>query len=124
MKDIVFIHNLAIETIIGVFNWEHNIKQSLIFDLDMQWDNSKPAENDDLELALDYSAVTDLIQVYCAARQFELIETLAEKICQMLFKHFPIEHIRLKITKPDAIENAHVGILIERCSENYATVGH
>ncbi|EWH09873.1 dihydroneopterin aldolase [Catenovulum agarivorans DS-2] len=114
MKDIVFIHNLTIETIIGVFNWEHKIKQSLILDLDIQWDNSAPAANDDLSLALDYSAVADFTQIYCSARQFELIETLGEKLCQVLFKKFPIEEIRLKITKPDALENARVGIVIER----------
>ncbi|MER2493747.1 dihydroneopterin aldolase [Catenovulum sediminis] len=112
--DVVFIHNLEVKTKIGVFDWEHDIEQKLIFDIDMKWSNKIPAENDDISKALDYSTVTDFILFFCRSRQFELIETLAEELANRLMAKFLLPWIKIKITKPGAISQAHVGVLIER----------
>ena len=112
--DIVFIHDFELTTKIGVFAWEHHIEQKLILDLDLAWPNRPSAENDDINLALDYSAVVEFIQIFAASRQFELLETFAEEIAGLLIKQFNIEYVKLKIRKPGAIKNAVVGVQIER----------
>lgn len=112
--DMVFIHDFELTTKIGVFAWEHHIEQKLILDLDLAWPNQPAAATDDINLALDYSAVVAQIQIFALSRQFELIETLAEKIAALLIEQFNIEYVKLKIRKPGAIKEATVGVQIER----------
>ncbi len=112
--DLVFIHDLELTTKIGVFAWEHHIEQKLILDLDLAWPNQPSAQNDDINLALDYSAVVERIEIFAKTRQFELLETFAEEIAALLIEQFKIEYIKLKIRKPGAIKNAVVGVQIER----------
>ncbi|WP_017444951.1 dihydroneopterin aldolase [Gayadomonas joobiniege] len=112
--DIVFIHNFEIKTKIGVFEWEHDILQTLIFDIEMAWNNSLPAKTDDITAALDYSKVTEFIRFYCQNHQYELIETLAERLCENIMLSFAVPWLSMQIKKPGAIEDAVVGVKIER----------
>jgi len=116
--DIVFIKQLKVETTIGAYEWEKTIKQTLLLDLDMGWDNTAPALNDDLTKALDYASVSQRLTDWLGRQQIELIETVAERIAQMLLHEFSINWLRLTITKPDAVANAAgVGVTIERGSK-------
>lgn len=113
--DIVFINQLTVETTIGAYDWEKTIKQTLKIDLEMAWDNRAPALNDDLTKALDYATVSQRITSWLSEQKIELIETVAERIADMLLSEFGISWLKLTIHKPDAVENAAgVGVMIER----------
>ena len=120
--DIVFIQALAIETIIGVFDWEREIKQTVILDIDMAWDNAAAAVSDDLTDALDYGAVSQRLIDYVAATEFQLIEALAEQCCVIIQQEFNVPWLRLKLSKPGAVPEAvSVGLLLERGNKPVTT---
>ena len=113
--DIVFINQLQVETTIGAYEWEKSIKQTLVLDLEMAWDNRPAAENDELHKALDYAQVSARITEWLAAQQLELLETVAERIAALLREEFGIRWLKLTVGKPGAVANAAtVGVTIER----------
>lgn len=113
--DRVFIEQLQVETVIGVYDWERTGTQTLLIDLVMAWDNRPAAANDQLNLALDYAAVCQHIEQFAAQHAFELVETFAERLAEQLLQDFAMPWLRLKITKPAAIPQAKgVGVEIER----------
>lgn len=113
--DIVFIKQLKVETTIGAYDWEKTIKQTLLLDLEMAWDNTAPAFEDDLSKALDYASVSQRITSWLELQKIELIESVAERLAHMLLAEFSITWLRLTVTKPDAVANAAgVGVTIER----------
>lgn len=115
MVDTVFIRGLRVETVIGVYDWERQVRQTLLFDLDMAHDIAPAAASDDIELALDYHAVSVRIAELVQSLQPELIETLAEQVSAMVMSEFDVPWLRLRITKPTALAQADgVGVLIER----------
>lgn len=114
-SDTVFIRGLKAEGVIGVFDWEREIRQTLLIDVTMATDIRKAASTDDLQHTLDYKAICEAIRAWVADEQFQLIETLAETIAARLRKEFSIRWLRLTIHKPTAIAEAmDVGITIER----------
>ncbi|NTS78154.1 dihydroneopterin aldolase [Catenovulum sp. SM1970] len=116
---IVFINELTVNACIGVFDWEKRIRQRLVFDIEMSWPNQAVAATDDINKALDYSEVAELVTVFAESRQFELIETLAEQAAELIMTQCGVKWLRLEIAKPGAIKNAaKVGIRIERGSLN------
>lgn len=118
MLDTVFIEGLEVQAVIGVYDWEKKIKQSLVFDLQMSHDNRLPAENDDLAKTLDYETISNFIADYCLNNQFELIETLAERLCEQLIMTFHIAEIEMILRKPTAVAAAKaVGVKIRRSKE-------
>ena len=113
--DRVFIEGLEVDTVIGAYDWEREIRQCLRLDLSFAWDNRKPAANDDLSLALDYATVSTRIQAFAQDAQFILVETFAERLAALLMDEFQIPWLRLKLTKPGAVPAAGgVGVEIER----------
>lgn len=115
MLDIVFIENLEVATVIGVYDWERNIQQCLLIDLKMAWNNQQAAENDDITQALDYAKISATIQDFAAESKFQLVETFAERLAKFLQEKFNIPWLHLKITKPGAVPTAKgVGVEIER----------
>lgn len=113
--DKVFIKGLTIQTTIGFFQWEKEIKQTLVIDVDMAWDTSKAAEKDELEKTLDYAEISTAIEVFANNNPVDLIETLAERMANYLISTFHIPWLRLTIGKPGAVHNAvTVGVEIER----------
>jgi 7,8-dihydroneopterin aldolase/epimerase/oxygenase len=113
--DIVFLHGLRVETVIGAFDWERRIKQTVILDLDMAFDIRGAAASDNLADALNYKAVAKRVIAFVGASQFHLVETLAERTVEILMEEFPISWLRLRLNKPGAIRGARdVGVLIER----------
>ncbi|GAC1634117.1 MAG: dihydroneopterin aldolase [Nevskia sp.] len=122
--DTVFISQLEIETIIGVHAWEQHAPRPLVLDIELGVDVRAAAASDEIRDAVDYRAVTDAIIALAAARQFRLLETLAETIARLLFERFPIQTLRLSIGKPGAVTEARtVGVRIDRRREDYAVCG-
>lgn len=113
--DTVFIEGLEVDTVIGAYDWERDIVQCLRLDLTFAWDNRPAAAGDDLALALDYATVSSRIQAFAAASKFELVETFAERLAEVLLTEFNVPWLRLKVTKPGAVPAAKgVGVEIER----------
>lgn len=115
-KDIIFIKNLTIQAIIGVYEWEKQFKQPLIFDLEMTTDLSKAAASDALKDTVNYKQVSDEIIELIEANQFELLESVSDQVCQHIFQQYPsVEKIELTINKPNAVPQAEaVGIKMVR----------
>ncbi len=115
MVDIVFIRELRADAVIGVYAWERDIRQTLVLDLEMAWDNRPAARGDAIDLALDYAAVSERIIEWIEASECELLETLAEQIAELVLSQFAVPWLRLRVCKPGAVLQARdVGVLIER----------
>jgi dihydroneopterin aldolase len=113
--DIIFLRGLEIETVIGIYDWERKIKQTVVLDLEMATDIRKAAESDRIEDTLDYKAVAKRVIEFVEASDFFLVETLAERIAGIVLHEFSVPWVRLMLNKRGAIRGASdVGILIER----------
>lgn len=113
--DIIFLHDLKVDCVIGVWDWERRTKQTLRIDLDMGADIRKSAKSDALEDTLSYKDVSKRVQSFVADSSFQLVETLAESIADILLSEFPIPWCRVRINKRGAVRGAgDVGVLIER----------
>ncbi|HUD43646.1 MAG TPA: dihydroneopterin aldolase [Dokdonella sp.] len=113
--DIVFIEDLRIDTVIGIYDWERRIRQTVAFDLEMAFDNTRPAASDDIADTLDYKAISKRLIAYVETAQFQLVETLAERCAAIVREEFGVAWVRLKLAKPGAVRGARaVGVCIER----------
>ncbi len=113
--DIVFLRGLRIETTIGIYDWEKQIRQPVILDLEMGADVAKGAATDRIEDALDYKRVAKRLKEFVGGSRFELVETLAERCAALLREEFGIPWLRLSVNKIGAVSDAtDVGVIIER----------
>ena len=113
--DRIFIEALEVDTIIGVYDWERTIHQSLRLDLTLATDIRSAAATDDLRLTLDYAAICQRIQQFADTHEFALVETFAERLTDCLRNDFPISWLRLTVRKPGAVPSAgSVGLEITR----------
>jgi dihydroneopterin aldolase len=113
--DIVYLRDLKIECVIGIFEWERRIKQTVVLDVDMAADISRAAATDRIDDTLDYKAVSKRLIDFVGASQFQLVETLAERIAAIVLTEFSVPWVRVRINKRGAIRNAaDVGVVIER----------
>jgi len=113
--DKIFLNDLKIDTIIGIYDWERETLQTLSFDLEIDWDIRKAAASDHIDDTLDYGAVVQRIVKFVEASEYQLIETLAEDLCALLLQGFPIPKIKLTLSKPVAIHGQNIArIVIER----------
>ncbi len=113
--DIVYIRDLRVDTIIGIYDWERRIRQTLLVDLEMAADVHTAAASGALADALDYQAVADHSTAFIQAGEFELLETLAEGLAAALQQEFGISWLRIRVGKPGAVSTAgDVGVVIER----------
>ncbi|MGE0384452.1 MAG: dihydroneopterin aldolase [Gammaproteobacteria bacterium] len=113
--DIIYISDLRIKTVIGVFGWERQLKQTLVLDLELGTDIRKAAASDDIADTLDYKAVTRRSIAFVEESRFQLVETLAERLADLLRREFSLPWLRLRINKQGAVRGVRdVGVLIER----------
>ena len=113
--DIVYIRELKIEAIIGIYDWERETKQTVSIDLEMGCDNAKAAASEDIADALDYKAVAKRLISFVEGSEFLLVETLAEKIAGIVLEEFSVPWLRLRLGKPGAVTGSKdVGVIIER----------
>lgn len=113
--DIIYLHDLKIETIIGIYDWERRSKQTVILDLDMAADIRKAAASDRIDDTLDYKAVAKRLISYVSDSEYQLVETLTEKVADIILSEFDVKWVRVRLNKRGAVRGAtDVGIIIER----------
>lgn len=113
--DLVFLHGLRVDTVIGIWDWERRIKQTLVLDVDLGTDIAKAGASDSISDAVDYKAVTQRIQKLAQESSFLLVEALAEAIASALLSEFEVRWVRVKINKKAAVRQVRdVGVVIER----------
>ena len=113
--DIVFINELRIETIIGIYDWERKVRQTISLDLEMSTDIRKSAATDAIDDTLDYKAVAKRLIAFVGESEYQLVETLAEKIAEIVLSEFSVPWVKLTVHKPGAVRGSRdVGVIIER----------
>lgn len=113
--DIVYIEGLQVETVIGIYDWEREIRQVVCLDLQMATDIQAAAASEDIDRTLNYKAVSDRLISFIETSEFLLVETMAEEIAQIVLSEFGVRWLKLKLGKPGAVPAASdVGVIIER----------
>ena len=113
--DIIFIRDLRVDTVIGIYDWERAIKQTLSFDLEMATDIARAAASDCIDDTLNYKAVAKRIIAFVEDSDFQLVETLAERVAELVRSEFAVSWLRLTLNKGGAVRGAKgVGVIIER----------
>ena len=113
--DIVYIRDLRIETVIGIYDWEREVRQTVSLDLEMATDIRKAAQSDSIEDTLNYKAVAKRLIQFIGDSQFQLVETMSERCASIVLEEFDVPWLRLRLSKPGAVRGSRdVGIIIER----------
>jgi len=113
--DIVFLRDLRIDTVIGIYDWERRTRQTIVLDLEMSADIVKAAATDQIDDALNYKAVAKRLMQFVGESEFQLVETLAERCAEIIRTEFGVSWLRLVLNKQGAVRGARdVGVIIER----------
>jgi len=113
--DIIYLSDLRIETIIGIYDWERRVRQVVSLDLEMATDIARAAASDDIKDTLNYKAVAKRLISFVGESEFQLVETLAERITGIILDEFNVPWVRLRLNKQGAVRGARdVGVIIER----------
>jgi dihydroneopterin aldolase len=116
--DTIFLTDLRIETVVGIWEWERKIRQTVSIDLEMGADVATAAAHDDIEHTLNYKAVSKRVQSFVGESAFQLVETMAEHIAELILTEFEVPWVRVKVNKPGAIRGARdVGVRIYRSKD-------
>jgi dihydroneopterin aldolase len=114
-SDTIFLSDLRVDTVIGIWDWERKIRQTISIDLEMGTDIARAAQSDAIEDTLNYKKVAKRVQQFVADSEYQLVETLAENIAQIILAEFDVPWVRVRVNKPGAIRGARdVGVLIRR----------
>jgi len=115
MHDIIYIKDLRINTLIGIYGWERQVPQTIVLDIEMATDIRSAAASDHIEDTLNYKAVAKRVIGFVEQSKFELVETLAERIADIIVNEFQVPWMRLRLNKRGAVRGARdVGLIIER----------
>ena len=113
--DIVYLRDLRIDTVIGIYGWERCIRQTLVFDLEMSADIARAAASDAIEETLNYKSVAKRLIQFVGESEFQLVETLAERCAEIIREEYGVRWVRLTLNKKGAVRGASdVGVVIER----------
>ena len=114
-SDTIFLHELEVETVIGIWDWERRVRQIVSIDLEMGADVREAAKHDNIEATLNYKAIAKRVQQFVSESEYQLVETLAEKIAELVLDEFGTPWINVRVRKPRAISGANdVGVQIHR----------
>jgi dihydroneopterin aldolase len=117
--DKIFIHALKTEAIVGIFDWERQVKQTVLIDLELSADIRKAALSDSIDDTLNYKRVAKRVLAFVAASQFHLVETLAEHLAMLMLEEFGVAWVGISLSKPGAIRSSRdVGVVLERDRED------
>jgi dihydroneopterin aldolase len=115
MQDLIYIKDLRVQTIIGIFGWEREVRQEVSIDLEMTFDCKSAAKTDAIEDTIDYKKITKGIIKFVEESKFQLQETLAEGIADLVKNEYKIDSLKLRVSKPGALRHAEdVGVIIHR----------
>lgn len=113
--DVIFLRGLEVECIIGFIEWERRVKQTVVIDLELPVDCARAAIRDDVADTVDYKQISKRVSAFVAASEFKLVETMAERMAQLLLAEFALPWVRISINKPGAIRGSRdVGVRVER----------
>ena len=113
--DMIYLNDLKIDTVIGIYDWERRVKQTISLDLEMATDIKKAAASDSIDDTLNYKAVAKRLIAFVEESEFQLVETLTEKIAEIIINEFGVPWVRVCLNKRGAVRHASgVGIVIER----------
>ncbi len=113
--DIIYLHGLKVDCVIGVWEWERRIRQTVTLDLDLGFDVTKAAQSDALEDTLSYKDVAKRVSAFAGASEYTLVEKLAAEIAALLLDEFPVRWCRVRVNKFGAVRGAgDVGVVVER----------
>jgi 7,8-dihydroneopterin aldolase/epimerase/oxygenase len=113
--DKIFIHALKSEAIIGIYDWERQVRQTVLIDLEFGADIRKAALTDSIDDTLNYKRVAKQVLAFVEASQFHLVETLAEHVAMLVLEEFGVAWVRITLSKPGAVRSSRdVGVAIER----------
>jgi 7,8-dihydroneopterin aldolase/epimerase/oxygenase len=113
--DKIFIHALKTEAIIGIFDWERQVKQTVVVDIEISADIAKAALSDSIHDTLNYKRIAKRVLAFVEESKFHLVETLAERIAMLLLEDFGIDWVSISLSKPGAIRSSRdVGVMLER----------
>lgn len=113
--DIIYLNDLKIDTVIGIYDWERRVKQTISLDLEMATDIRKAAASDSIEDTLNYKAVAKRLIQFVGESQFQLVETLAERVAEIILTEFDVPWVRVRLNKKGAVRYAgDVGVVIQR----------
>lgn len=116
--DIIYLNSLRVDALIGVWEWERRIRQTLVLDLELGTDARRAGASDDIADTIDYKAVSDRVIAFTRDSEFKLIEALAEQLARIVLDEFRVDWLRLRITKHGVLRAVReVGIAIERRRE-------
>ena len=115
MGDVIFLRDLKTETIIGIYDWERKIRQTLSFDFEFPGDIRRAAKSDHIDDTLNYKSVAKRVLAFVEGTEYQLIETLAEHVAQLILREFAIEWVKVTVSKPGAVRGSRdVGVAIMR----------
>ena len=113
--DTIFLHGLKVECVIGIWEWERRITQTLIFDLDIGFDTTAAAQSGAIEETLSYREVAKRVTAYAKETRANLVETLAQGVADILLEEFGARWCKVRVNKRGAVTGAtDVGVAIER----------
>jgi dihydroneopterin aldolase len=111
----IFLRDLRIRTIVGIWEWERRMPQTVSIDLEMAADIRRAAASDTIDATLDYKSVSRRIVRFVEESRFNHIETMAERIAAIITDEFGVPWVRVQVHKPWAIRGSRdVGIMVER----------
>ncbi len=117
--DKVYIRDLRVDTVIGIYDWEREVRQTVSIDLEMATDIRRAARSDSIEDTLNYKAVAKRLIHFIGTSDFQLVETLAERCAALVLEEFDVPWLRLRLSKPGAVRGSRdVGIIIERSEQS------
>ena len=120
--DKIFIHALKTETIVGIFDWERQVKQTVVLDIEFSADIRKAALTDSIDDTLNYKGVAKRVLSFIEESSFHLVETLAEHVAMLILEEFGVSWVRIALSKPGAIRSSRdVGVVLERSVPDLAT---
>jgi 7,8-dihydroneopterin aldolase/epimerase/oxygenase len=120
--DKIFIHALKTEAIIGIFDWERQVKQTVIVDIEISADIAKAALSDSIDDTLNYKRVAKHVLAFVDESSFHLVETLAEHIAMLILEEFGVSWASIALSKPGAIRSSRdVGVKLERTRSDLET---
>ena len=113
--DRIFINNLRIDTLVGIYDWERRIRQTIILDIEMGFDIRRATASDNIENTLNYKAVCKRLVEFVQVSEYQLVETLTEECARVILQEFSVPWVRIRLNKIGALRGASdVGVIIER----------
>jgi dihydroneopterin aldolase len=120
--DKIFIHALKTETIVGIFDWERQVKQTVVVDIEISADIAKAARSDSIDDTLNYKGIAKRVLAFVDESSFHLVETLAEHVAMLILEEFGVSWVSITLSKPGAIRNSRdVGVMLERTRQDLET---